>query len=196
MSVRRSFYRSFGSLLLTEWRAGTGKPTIVYSTAAYINLARIQIQNIIPFVYTMYAPLTLIFMFAASFVGLHAQSSSTPGCFSCPPEDEGDFPLGNSDTSANPIFCSYPAFPGENPMDFYCTYDPVSGFPSQKKQYTHAQYRLPVTSSRIMMPAFVHPTQSTLAMTGGGAMCCPDLPRLPVPTLVPISLMSCWCGRS
>jgi hypothetical protein len=174
-------------------KSGYRQPTIVHSTAAYIDLAQVRIQIIIPFIYTMYALFTLFFMFATSFVGLHAQPSSTPSCFSCPPEDEAGFPLGNSDESANPIFCSYPAFSGENPTDFYCTYDPVSGFPPQKKLYTHAQYRPPVPSSRIMMPASVQAALLTIALTkGGGATRCLDLPSLLVPTPWLTSPKSCW----
>jgi hypothetical protein len=52
--------------------------------------------------------------------------ASTLACFVCPPADKAGVLLGHSDTSTNPIFCSYPAFPGENPDDFYCTYDAVS----------------------------------------------------------------------
>jgi hypothetical protein len=51
---------------------------------------------------------------------------STLACFVCPPADNAGVSLGHSDIRANPIFCSYPAFPGGNPDDFYCTYDPVS----------------------------------------------------------------------
>ncbi len=48
-------------------------------------------------------------------------------CFQCPSEDLAGFPLGTSDTSTDPIFCSYPAFSGENPGDFYCTYSAGTG---------------------------------------------------------------------
>ncbi len=36
-------------------------------------------------------------------------------------------PLGTSDLSINPIFCSYPVVAGENPDDYYCTYSDVNG---------------------------------------------------------------------
>ena len=47
------------------------------------------------------------------------------GGFTCPSTDEAGFPLGY--TSTYPIFCSYPAFPGENPDDFYCIYNSSTG---------------------------------------------------------------------
>jgi hypothetical protein len=37
------------------------------------------------------------------------------------------FALGESNTSTDPIFCSYPAVPGENPNDFFCTYSATTG---------------------------------------------------------------------
>ena len=46
-------------------------------------------------------------------------------CFACPSEDEAAFPLGNNDDTGGVFFCSYPAFAGENPNDFYCTYNDV-----------------------------------------------------------------------
>jgi hypothetical protein len=68
---------------------------------------------------------TLLVAFTAHAVP-QGQPSST-SCFNCPPTDEAGFPLGNSDTTSNPIFCSYPAFSGENPNDFFCTYNPTTG---------------------------------------------------------------------
>ena len=47
--------------------------------------------------------------------------------FACPPADEAGFPLGDTDYTTDPFFCSYPAFPGENPNDFYCTYSATTG---------------------------------------------------------------------
>jgi hypothetical protein len=52
---------------------------------------------------------------------------SVPGGISCPPQDEAGFPLGQSDLTTDPIFCSYPAVPGENPNDFFCTYSKSTG---------------------------------------------------------------------
>ena len=51
----------------------------------------------------------------------------SPGCFVCPPEDQLGFGLGQSDTSTDPIFCSYPAVEGEDPFDFFCTYSRTTG---------------------------------------------------------------------
>src|SRR5262249_18001083 len=45
----------------------------------------------------------------------------------CPPQDELGFALGTSNTSTDPIFCSYPAISGENPTDFYCEYSASTG---------------------------------------------------------------------
>jgi len=56
-----------------------------------------------------------------------ARAAAYAAVYTCPPQDEGGFPLGQSDTSTNPIFCSYPAFAGENPNDFYCTYSATTG---------------------------------------------------------------------
>ncbi len=51
--------------------------------------------------------------------------------YACPPYDEGGFALGDgvgdSVTSTNPIFCSYPSFSGESPDDFFCTYSYYTG---------------------------------------------------------------------
>jgi hypothetical protein len=47
--------------------------------------------------------------------------------YTCPPQDMLGFALGSSDTSSNPIFCSYPAVSGEDPKDFYCEYSATTG---------------------------------------------------------------------
>ena len=52
---------------------------------------------------------------------------SPPPGFTCPAQDQAGFPLGEHDESTDPIFCSYPAFPGENPNDFFCSYDAGDG---------------------------------------------------------------------
>ena len=45
---------------------------------------------------------------------------------SCPPQNETGIPLGVS--SPGPLlFCSYPAFPGENPNDLFCDYNASTG---------------------------------------------------------------------
>jgi hypothetical protein len=51
--------------------------------------------------------------------------STIPSAYTCPPQDEAGFALENSDVTTDPIFCSYPAFPGEDPNDFFCTYSMV-----------------------------------------------------------------------
>ncbi|KAF8964585.1 hypothetical protein BDZ97DRAFT_2075219 [Flammula alnicola] len=56
-----------------------------------------------------------------------ASPSGTPTSYVCPPADLAGFPLGSNDVNENPIFCSYPAFAGENPNDFFCTYSQVTG---------------------------------------------------------------------
>ncbi|KAJ7260450.1 hypothetical protein B0H12DRAFT_992859, partial [Mycena haematopus] len=68
--------------------------------------------------------------FALSFVAIvqATQPSSTASCMAtCPPKDTGGFALAQSNTSTDPVFCSYPAEPGENPNDFYCTYNKETG---------------------------------------------------------------------
>lgn len=60
--------------------------------------------------------------------GFAGAAYSAPTSYSCPPTDNAGFAVGpGSDTTSNPIFCSYPAFSGENPDDFYCTYDYNTG---------------------------------------------------------------------
>jgi PEP-CTERM motif len=44
-----------------------------------------------------------------------------------PPEDEAGFPLGDTSDSGGVLFGSYPAFPGENPLDFYCDWNDSNG---------------------------------------------------------------------
>ena len=57
---------------------------------------------------------------------IFAAPASSHAC-SCPPLDALGFALGSSDTNSNPIFCSYPAVPGEDPNDFFCTYSQSDG---------------------------------------------------------------------
>src|SRR5262245_196379 len=45
---------------------------------------------------------------------------------SCPLEELAGFPLGDPHAGP-PLFCSYPASAGENPNDFFCTYDANTG---------------------------------------------------------------------
>ncbi|KAF8960461.1 hypothetical protein BDZ97DRAFT_1629475, partial [Flammula alnicola] len=53
--------------------------------------------------------------------------SGTPTSYVCPAADDAGFPLGSNDITSSPIFCSYPAFSGEDPNDFFCTYSKVTG---------------------------------------------------------------------
>ena len=45
----------------------------------------------------------------------------------CPATDTLGFALGVSDTTTDPIFCSYPAVSGEDPYDFFCRYSKTTG---------------------------------------------------------------------
>ena len=71
-----------------------------------------------------------------AFATVHAQPqggtpSGTPSNgYTCPPADQAAFPVGPGSTNdGTTLFCSYPAFAGEDPNDFYCQYSAVS-FPS------------------------------------------------------------------
>jgi hypothetical protein len=57
----------------------------------------------------------------------NTQTLALGSTFSCPSADEAGFAVGSTNTASNPIFCSFPAFSGENPDDFYCTYSPSTG---------------------------------------------------------------------
>ena len=59
-------------------------------------------------------------------VNADTQPSPSTCTYHCPTSDTAGFPLGQLDESSDPIFCSYPAFQGEDPNDFYCTYSKVS----------------------------------------------------------------------
>ena len=50
-----------------------------------------------------------------------------PVAYTCPPTDGLGFALGDNTTNTDPIFCSYPAVAGENPMDFFCDYSATTG---------------------------------------------------------------------
>ena len=55
-------------------------------------------------------------------------SGTAPGTtYACPPQDEAGFPVATYSITGTTLFCSYPAFPGENPTDFYCNYDTGTG---------------------------------------------------------------------
>ncbi|KAF7348268.1 hypothetical protein MSAN_01780400 [Mycena sanguinolenta] len=75
---------------------------------------------------------SLCIAIALASVAQAQQPSGTPQCTtSCPPQDEASFPVGSGSSytsdSGGVLFCSYPAFPGENPDDFYCTYNDSTG---------------------------------------------------------------------
>ena len=57
---------------------------------------------------------------------LPSSARASVGC-TCPPQDQLGFPLGQSDISTDPIFCSYPAVEDEDPNDFFCTYSQSTG---------------------------------------------------------------------
>jgi hypothetical protein len=44
-------------------------------------------------------------------------------CFDCPATDMAGFPVNNPSDDGSILFCSYPAFSGEDPNDFFCTYN-------------------------------------------------------------------------
>jgi hypothetical protein len=74
--------------------------------------------------------LSLIVLVGAALVNASAllpRASGTSSCYTCPPQDEAEFPLGSNSDSGGVLFCSYPAFAGENPNDFYCDYNDQTG---------------------------------------------------------------------
>jgi hypothetical protein len=83
-----------------------------------------------------------------AFVAVHAapqgQPSGAPSCtYNCPQADEAGFALGTSSDDGTNLFCSYPAFAGENPDDFYCKYSDVSLFQRiYMFRLTHAEFNL------------------------------------------------------
>ncbi|KIJ94055.1 hypothetical protein K443DRAFT_684076 [Laccaria amethystina LaAM-08-1] len=73
---------------------------------------------------------TLIALFALAAVRAvpAGQPSGAPSCtHTCPSTDQAGFPLGNSSDDGTTLFCSYPAFPGEDPNDFFCKYSSTGG---------------------------------------------------------------------
>jgi hypothetical protein len=85
----------------------------------------------------MVRALTLLSFIAAAFVvGSYAQSN-TPNCFTCPPEDQLGFAVGQKNEATDPIFCSYPAVEGEDPNDFFCTYSFVCSLNTWSRFFVH-----------------------------------------------------------
>ncbi|KAF7348282.1 hypothetical protein MSAN_01781900 [Mycena sanguinolenta] len=71
---------------------------------------------------------SLCIAIALASIAQAQQPSGTPQCTAtCPGTDEAGFPVGSGsnydNNSGGVLFCSYPAFGGEDPNDFYCTYD-------------------------------------------------------------------------
>jgi hypothetical protein len=60
-------------------------------------------------------------------IGDQATVTGSSGGVSCPRTDEAGFSLGDTSDAGGVLFCSYPAFPGENPTDFFCDYSSSSG---------------------------------------------------------------------
>ncbi|KIK05415.1 hypothetical protein K443DRAFT_675194 [Laccaria amethystina LaAM-08-1] len=80
-------------------------------------------------------PLSFTLSVLLAFVAVHAapsQPSGAPTCtYSCPQVDEAGFGLGNNSNDGTTVFCSYPAFAGEPPNDFFCTYSNTDGHLTQ-----------------------------------------------------------------
>ena len=95
-------------------------------------------------------PLPFALSILLAFVAVRAvpqgQPSGAPTCtYSCPPEDEASFALGTNSDNGTSLLCSYPAFAGENPDDFYCKYSDVSLFQRiYMFRLTHAKSNLTV----------------------------------------------------
>ena len=64
---------------------------------------------------------------AGSSIADKAAVTGNTGGFTCPPQDQLGFSLGQSNVTTDPIFCSYPAVAGEDPNDFFCTYSKSTG---------------------------------------------------------------------
>ncbi|KIK05419.1 hypothetical protein K443DRAFT_675197 [Laccaria amethystina LaAM-08-1] len=78
--------------------------------------------------YALYFALSALVAFAT----VHAKPqggtpSNTPTGFTCPSTDQAAFPLGTNNSDGTTLFCSYPAFAGEDPNDFYCKYSATTG---------------------------------------------------------------------
>ncbi|KJA20629.1 hypothetical protein HYPSUDRAFT_42941 [Hypholoma sublateritium FD-334 SS-4] len=79
----------------------------------------------------MFRLLTLVTL---SLLGTQSLVFADPGpsavpttTYFCPGADEAGFSLANTNLASDPIFCSYPAVPGENQDDFFCTYSATNG---------------------------------------------------------------------
>ena len=114
---------------------------------------------------------TLIALFALAAVRAvpAGQPSAVPSCtYTCPPPDEASFPLGENRNDGTTLICSYPAFAGENPIDFFCDYSSVSLSLVSAPLTSADQARIylnrpPAHSRRITTQAFVPIQRSPLA---------------------------------
>jgi hypothetical protein len=81
---------------------------------------------------TMFVHLSVITVYILACLSLVQAAalprrSGLPSCHAvCPPTDIFDSTLGVSDTTTDPIFCSYPAVPGQDPNRFFCKYFQVN----------------------------------------------------------------------
>ncbi|KDQ52596.1 hypothetical protein JAAARDRAFT_40205 [Jaapia argillacea MUCL 33604] len=57
--------------------------------------------------------------------------SGVTSCYSCPGTDQAGFGIGQHSNDGTTLFCSYPAFAGENPNDFFCDYSATDGHLTQ-----------------------------------------------------------------
>jgi len=88
-----------------------------------VTLSRRTLLRVVPLAGLAAAAPALVSLVAP----LPAAAASPAGCYVCPSQDNAAFPLGPGSNTGNPLFCSYPAFGGENPNDFYCTYNTTTG---------------------------------------------------------------------
>ena len=87
-----------------------------------------------------------------AFVAVRAvpsQPSGVPTCtYSCPQLDQAGFGFGKTSEynhdAGGVLFCSYPAFPGENLSDAYCAYSDVSLERIYMSRLAHAKSNLTV----------------------------------------------------
>jgi hypothetical protein len=137
---------------------------------------------------------TLIALFALAAVRAvpAGQPSGAPSCtHTCPSTDQAGFPLGNSSDDGTTLFCSYPAFPGEDPNDFFCKYSSVSlplvSAPLTSADEVRIYFNRPaVGSEMITTQAFVPVQRSALAPLAA-VTCSRNLRLLQHPSTYPSS---------
>ena len=70
---------------------------------------------------------SVLLVFVAVRAAPQGQPSGAPTCtYSCSQVDDAGFGVGTYSDDGTTLFCSYRAFAGENPDDFYCKYSDVS----------------------------------------------------------------------